>query len=161
MAKRRNSEDPYREREAQKYEQPIPSREYILERLAARGTPASFEQIAVELKLGGDQELEALRKRLRAMGRDGQIIVTRQGDYGLAQKMDLIAGRVVGHPDGFGFLVPDDGGDDLFLSPKQMRSLLHGDRALMSVIGIDRRGRREGALVEILALNVSRHRLIL
>jgi ribonuclease R len=150
MAKRRSHDDPYRDREAQKYEQPIPSREYILERLAARGTPASFAQIAAELKLSSDEDLEALRRRLRAMERDAQLIVNRQGDYGLTQKMDLIAGRVVGHADGFGFLVPDEGGDDLFLSPKQMRSLLHGDRVLASVIGIDRRGRREGALVEVL-----------
>ena len=150
MAKRRSQDDPHRDREARKYEQPIPSREFILERLAARGTPASFSQIADELKLSSDQDLEALRRRLRAMERDAQLIVTRQGDYGLTQKMDLIAGRVVGHPDGFGFLVPDEGGDDLFLSPKQMRSLLHGDRVLASVIGIDRRGRREGGLVEVL-----------
>lgn len=150
MAKRRSHLDPHRDREAQKYEHPIPSREYILERLAARGAPASFSQIADELQLSGEQDLEALRRRLRAMERDGQLIVNRQGDYGLTQKMDLIAGRVVGHPDGFGFLVPDEGGDDLFLSAKQMRALLHGDRILASVIGIDRRGRREGGVVEIL-----------
>jgi ribonuclease R len=150
MAKRRTIHDPHRQREAQKYQQPIPSREYILECFAARGAPASFAQIAEELQLSGEQDLTALRRRLRAMERDAQIIVNRHGDYGLTRKMDLIAGRVVGHTDGFGFLVPDDGGDDLFLSPKQMRSLLHGDRILGSVIGIDRRGRREGAVVEVL-----------
>ena len=150
MAKRRSHDDPYRDREAQKYQSPIPSREYILEKLTANGSPASFTQIAVMLNLSDEQDKEALRRRLRAMERDAQLIVNRHGDYGLTRKMDLIAGRVVGHPDGFGFLVPDDGGDDLFLSPKQMRSLLHGDRALASVIGIDRRGRREGALVEVL-----------
>jgi len=150
MAKRRSHSDPHRDREAQKYEHPIPSREFILESLAKRGLPASFDQIADELKLRSEQDLEALRRRLRAMERDGQIIANRQGNYGLIQKMNLIAGRVVGHPDGFGFLVPDDGGDDLFMSPKQMRSLLHGDRILANVAGIDRRGRREGAMVEIL-----------
>ena len=150
MAKRRTHDDPYRDREAQKYQRPIPSREYILEKLAAKDAPASFAQIAAILKLSSEQDLEALQRRLRAMERDAQLIVNRQGDYGLTRKMDLIAGRVVGHPDGFGFLVPDDGGDDLFLSAKQMRSLLHGDRILASVVGIDRRGRREGGLVEVL-----------
>ena len=124
MAKRRSHDDPYRDREAQKYQSPIPSREYILEKLTANGSPASFTQIAVMLNLSDEQDKEALRRRLRAMERDAQLIVNRHGDYGLTRKMDLIAGRVVGHPDGFGFLVPDDGGDDLFLSPKQMRSLL-------------------------------------
>ena len=150
MAKRRSQDDPHHDREAQKYEHPIPSREYIMERLAERGTPASFAQIAAELKLSGEQDLEALHRRLRAMERDAQLVVNRQGDYGLTRKMDLIAGRVQGHPDGFGFLEPEDGGDDLFLSPKQMRALLHGDRALVSVIGVDRRGRREAGLVEVL-----------
>ena len=150
MAKRRSSKDPHYEREVQKYSRPIPSREYIMEKLAAKDTPVSFAQIAALLKLSNEQDLEALKRRLRAMERDAQLIVNRQGDYGLTRKMDLIAGRVVGHPDGFGFLVPDDGGGDLFLSAKQMRSLLHGDRILASIIGIDRRGRREGALVEIL-----------
>jgi len=150
MAKRRSTEDPFHEREAQKYAQPIPSREFILEHLAQQGGPESFEQIAAALGLASEEDLEALRRRLRAMERDGQLIVNRQGDYGLAQKMDLICGRVVGHPDGFGFLIPDEGGDDLFLSPKQMRAVLHGDRALACVLGIDRRGRREGAVVEVL-----------
>jgi ribonuclease R len=150
MAKRRSQEDPYRDREAQKYQSPIPSREYILEQLTAKGSPASFTQIAALLNLSTEQDLEALRRRLRAMERDAQLITNRHGDYGITRKMDLIAGRVVGHPDGFGFLVPDEGGDDLFMSPKQMRSLLHGDRILASVIGIDRRGRREGGVVEIL-----------
>jgi len=150
MAKGRSIADPFHDREAQKYAQPIPSREFILEHLAQHGQPASFEQIAAALGLSGEDDLEALRRRLRAMERDGQLIVNRQGDYGLAQKMDLVRGRVVGHPDGFGFLVPDEGGDDLFLSPKQMRSVLHGDRALACVLGLDRRGRREGAVVEVL-----------
>ena len=150
MAKRRLTDDPHHDREAEKYANPIPSREYILELLAQRGAPTSFELIAEALNLGDEEQLEALRRRLRAMERDGQVIFNRHGDYGLAEKMDLVRGRVVGHPDGFGFLVPDEGGDDLFLSPKQMRSVLHGDRALACVLGVDRRGRREGGIVEVL-----------
>ena len=150
MAKRRSIEDPFHEREAQKYAQPIPSREYILEYLAQQGRPESFEQITAALSLTSEEDLEALRRRLRAMERDGQLIINRQGDYGLAEKMDLIRGRVVGHPDGFGFLVPDEDGEDLFLSPKQMRAVFHGDRALACVVGVDRRGRLEGAVVEVL-----------
>lgn len=150
MAKRRLIDDPHHDREAEKYANPIPSREYILEILTQRGSPVSFEQIAETLSLGDEEQLEALRRRLRAMERDGQVVFNRNGDYGLAEKMDLVRGRVVGHPDGFGFLVPDEGGDDLFLSPKQMRSVLHGDRALACVLGVDRRGRREGGIVEVL-----------
>src|SRR3569623_1185211 len=117
MAKGRSIADPFHDREAQKYAQPIPSREFILEHLAQHGQPASFEQIDAALSLSGEDELEALRRRLRAMERDGQLLVKRQGDYCLAQKMDLVRCRVGGHPDGFGFLVPDECGDYLFLSP--------------------------------------------
>ena len=59
-------------------------------------------------------------------------------------------GTVQGHPDGFGFLVPDDGGDDLFLSPREMHKVLHGDRVAARITGVDRRGRPEGEIVEVL-----------
>jgi ribonuclease R len=84
------------------------------------------------------------------MERDGQILFNRRGGYGLVSKMNLVRGRVIGHGDGFGFLVPDDGGDDLFLSARQMHACLHGDRVVAMVTGVDRRGRREAAIVEVL-----------
>lgn len=142
--------DPEAAREAEKYENPIPSRELILQRLDERGAPASREQLVEEFGLTTDEQLEALRRRLRAMERDGQLIYTRRGTYAPVDKLDLICGRVSGHRDGFGFLIPDDGSEDLFLSPAQMRLVFDGDRALARVAGVDRRGRREGALVEII-----------
>jgi ribonuclease R len=84
------------------------------------------------------------------MERDGQLVKNRRNAYGLPAKMDLVAGRISAHKDGYGFVMPDDGESDLYLSPRQMRSVLHGDRVLASVIGIDNRGRREGAVREIL-----------
>ncbi|MDR1710034.1 MAG: ribonuclease R, partial [Candidatus Accumulibacter sp.] len=61
-----------------------------------------------------------------------------------------VAGRIEGHADGYGFLLPDDGGEDIYLDARQMTKALHGDRALARVVGLDRRGRREGAIVEVL-----------
>ena len=152
----KQNQDPHAGREASKYERPIASREYIMECLAAQGVPLNQEHIAAELKIEDEENLEALRRRLKAMERDGQLICNRRGDYGLVQKMDLVRGRVIGHPDGFGFLVPDEGGDDLFLTAHEMRVLMHGDRAVARVSGIDRRGRREGAIVEVLERNTTR-----
>jgi ribonuclease R len=143
--------DPEAAREAEKYENPIPSRELILQHLAERGSPAAREELLVELGLTTEEQEEALRRRLRAMERDGQLIYTRRGTYAPVDKLDLICGRISGHRDGFGFLVPDDGSDDLFLSPAQMRLVFDGDRALARVSGLDRRGRREGAIVEVIA----------
>ncbi|MDM8348482.1 ribonuclease R [Pseudomonas sp. sp1636] len=142
--------DPEAAREAEKYENPIPSRELILQHLAERGSPANREQLLDEFGLTTEEQVEALRRRLRAMERDGQLIYTRRGTYAPVDKLDLILGRVSGHRDGFGFLIPDDGSDDLFLSPAQMRLVFDGDRGLARVTGLDRRGRREGGIVEVL-----------
>ncbi|HZJ95347.1 MAG TPA: ribonuclease R [Thiopseudomonas sp.] len=141
--------DPEAAREAEKYDNPIPSRELILKHLAERGAPASREQLAAELGLTAEEDLEALRRRLRAMERDAQVVYTRRGAYAPVDKLDLVVGRVSGHRDGFGFLIPDDGGEDLYLSPTQMRLVFDGDRALARVAGVDKRGRREGAIAEV------------
>jgi len=155
MKKRRQSskspsKDPFAEREAAKYSSPIPSREFIMSRLEEVGRLMTREEIAEAFKLSDEEGLEALRRRLRAMERDGQLLCNRKGGYGLVNKMDLVRGRIIAHPDGFGFLVPEEGGDDLFLSPRQMRGVMHRDRVVARVTGIDRRGRREGAIVEVL-----------
>ncbi len=153
MPRKRSSRapvDPNFEREAQKYENPIASRELILDRLAEAGNPLAFEEIAARVGIDSEEHLEALRRRLRAMERDGQVLCNRRGSYLPVNQADLIRGRVIGHPDGFGFLVPDDQSSDLFLSPRQMRGVLHGDRVLGRVMGVDHRGRREGAIIEIL-----------
>ena len=142
--------DPHAGREAQKYAQPIASRELIMGYLRDCEGPRRRDQIAEDLGIDGEERLEALRRRLRAMERDGQIICNRRKGYGVVDKMDLIRGRVMGHPDGYGFLVPEKGGEDVFLSAKQMRCLLHGDRAVVCVVGVDHRGRTQGSLVEVL-----------
>ena len=65
----------------------------------------------------------------------------------LALLWDEYRGR---HPDGYGFVTTDDEGPDIFLGPNEMREVLHGDRVMVRVAGMDRRGRPEGKLVEVL-----------
>jgi len=142
--------DPFAEREAQRYERPIPSREAILALLDERGEMLSEARIAEALELHDESDINALRKRLGAMVRDGQLLQGRRGDFAPVRKLDLIPGVVLANAEGYGFLRPDEGGDDLYLSPQQMRMVLHGDRVLASVVGIDRRGRRQGAIAEVL-----------
>lgn len=153
MVKFKNKKDPHADREAQKYENPIPSREFILEYLAERGRPATQVQLEDELDLRTPDMQEALRRRLIAMARDGQLLKNRKGAFGPLASMELIAGRVIGHKDGFGFVKPDVGDEDLFLSPRQMRNVFHGDRVLTRVSNIDTRGRREAIIVEVLEHN--------
>ncbi len=149
-------QDPYRVREARKYANPIPSREFILALLEENAAPLRYNEIAERLALTDEEPREALSRRLRAMERDGQVVRNRRDGYCVVNTLDLVAGRVIGHPDGFGFLKPDEGGDDLFLSARQMKPLWHGDRIVARVTGLDNRGRREGAVVEILERGVER-----
>src|SRR5699024_4693855 len=142
--------DPWAEREARRYERPIPSREAIRLLLEKHAGMMTAEAIAANLGLTEEVDIVALYKHMAAMLRDGQLLKSRRGGYALAEKLDLIAGVILANADGYGFLRPDEGGDDLYLSPYEMRKVLHGDRVLASVIGMDRRGRRKGAIVEVL-----------
>ncbi len=142
--------DPHHVRESKKYQNPIPSREYIMDLLEQHGAPMWRNELAERLDLKSEEGIEALRRRMNAMERDGQLVRNRRGAFCLVNKSDLIAGRIIAHPDGFGFLKSDKGGSDLFLTPRQMRAVLHGDRAVVRVVGVDQRGRMEGALVEVL-----------
>lgn len=150
MSKQKKHRDPYSQREAKKYAKPIPSREFIMELLRERGKPATRGALIDALGLTDLAEQEALRRRLRAMERDGQLVFTRKGGYGLVEKMGLVAGRVSGHQDGFGFLIPDDGSTDIFLSARNMRAVFHGDKILVRANEADEKGRREGDLVQVL-----------
>ena len=141
--------DPFFKREAANYEQPLPSREYILQILEKHGKPISFEPLCLLLDIQAS-EIPLFQRRLGAMEREAQIMRNRKSAYIVPEKASLIPGRIEGHADGYGFLIPDDGGDDLFLDNKQMSKVLHGDRALARVVGLDRKGRREGAVVEVL-----------
>lgn len=141
--------DPHFQREKERYEQPLPSREYILQVLQQQGIPVT-EQALHKLLSISKKEQDFFSRRLTAMIREGQLFRNRKGDICVMEKLDLIKGKIQGHADEFGFLIPDDGSGDLYLSPKEMHKALHGDRVLVREIGLDRRGRREAAIVEVL-----------
>ena len=146
-------QDPYYERESAKYENPLPSREYMLQILQGAGCPMGERELAQQLAISED-ELYAFERRIRAMEREGQLMRNRKGALILPTKADLVACRVEGHPDGFGFARPEtsigrDKSADIFLDNRQMEKALHGDRVLVRVTGKDRRGRPEGSIVEV------------
>lgn len=148
--KKKKLVDPYAKREASKYDSPIASRELILEILEKGDGPMSLSELHEALQVDSEKVMDAMARRLGAMERDGQLIRNRQNHYLPISKVDLVRGRVMGHADGFGFLIPDEGGEDLFLSPYEMRTLMHGDRAVVRPAGKSKRGKLMGKLVEII-----------
>ncbi|MGA9335198.1 MAG: ribonuclease R [Rudaea sp.] len=152
----RRRPDPHAAREAQRYEHPIPSREALLAFLSERAQMLNAQTLADELHLTSARDFEALTRRLGAMLRDGQLLQNRRGGFGVAERLDLIPGSIIANAEGFGFLRPDAGGDDIYISPAQMRKVLHGDRVLASIVGVDRRGRKQADIVEVLERRASR-----
>ncbi|MBO6563223.1 MAG: ribonuclease R [Pseudomonadales bacterium] len=147
--------DPNREREKRKYEHPIASREAILTRMQEIAEPVSFKRLAKEIGIENRRDRESLKLRLRAMVRDGQIVGDRRNVYAIAGRLEMFAGQISAHPDGYGFLICDDDREDIFLTHRQMRAVFHGDRAMVRVRGRDRRGRDEGEIVDVLARNTT------
>jgi ribonuclease R len=142
-------QDPFLDREREQYEHPLPSREFILQILTEHGAPMVEDELLDMLLIKRDEE-ELFSRRLRAMERDGQIMRNRKRAICVMDKLDLLKGKVQGHPDGFGFLIPEDGSPDMFLSEKEMHQVLNGDVVMVRQSGVDRRGRPEAKIVEVL-----------
>lgn len=146
-------QDPIAAAETDSFQHIIPSRQFLREVMEEAEEPWTLAELAEWLRLEADAAVVGLARRLNAMCRDGQLHCNRAGEYALAKKIDLVAGVIHGHPDGFGFLLPDEDGDDLFLAKEEMRRVFHGDKVLARVKGRDRRGRLEGSIVEVTQRN--------
>src|ERR1700752_4138647 len=121
----------------------------IFRALERGGDPLTPRELAQRLDIR-THERRAFNAGLTALERAGDIVQNRAGALLVARRIALVAGRVEGHPDGHGFLIPDGGGASIYLPPHEMRSLMHGDRAAVRVTGSDARGRPIGTLVDVL-----------
>jgi ribonuclease R len=146
VARRHNDGDRPEER---RYEHQIPSRDEISKAMEVAGKPLTLEALAPRFDIRTEQHRRALEQRMRAMVRDGQLLRNRANEYCLTRHLDLVTGKVQAHRDGFGFLTPDDGGDDIYLPFREMKTLWDGDRVAVRT-SESQRG-REGHLVEILS----------
>ncbi|MFN1516312.1 ribonuclease R [Vibrio owensii] len=145
--------DPFADRESKNYENPIPSREFITEFLQQAGVPMNRNDLFEALKLEGEEQYEGLRRRLRAMERDGQLVFTRRQCYALPEKLEMVKGYVIGHKDGHGWVRPEGSvgkDNDIVLPHHQMKHIIHGDYVLVQPTENSKRGRREGRLVRVL-----------
>lgn len=152
MRKSKSNKDPYADREAKNYSNPVPSREFILELLEKAAGPLTHAQVCRQLSLDDEDSVEGVRRRLIAMERDGQLLSNRKREYGPIDQLDLVRGRVQGHKEGYGFVIPQDGSGDLYLSNRQMQRVFDGDEVLVRPSGVFK-GKSEGAIVEVLTRN--------
>ena len=113
------------------------------------GEPLTPQELAERLNIRARERRE-FDAGVAALVRAGEAVQNRAGSLLVAKRIALVAGRVEGHPDGHGFLVPDEGGPSVFLPPAEMRGLMHRDRAAVRVSGRDHRGRPVCAVVEVL-----------
>lgn len=143
-------QDLFLDREVKKYESPVKSREFIMAHLAKRQSPAKRNELAQELKISGKHQLEGLKRRLRAMERDGQLIFNRRYGYTLPQGIELLQGTIIGHRDGFGFLRVNGDTDDYYLSIEQMKMVVHGDLVMAQVQNSNRKKRKDVRIVQVL-----------
>jgi ribonuclease R len=147
--KKNHFQDPHYQREKERYDNPIPSREAVLSILEEEGKPLSERQLFKRLCLTKTDEQERMGYRLRAMLRDGQLMQDRRGRICLLNRINLIRGTVSAHPDGFGFLIPDDKSEDYFLSARQMMRVMHNDVVLAFDKGRNTRGKRIADIHEV------------
>lgn len=142
--------DPNYAKELAKYDNPIPSREFILQIIREQNSPMSREEIFAALGISEGEQQEAMRRRLRAMENDGQLVFTKRKCYALPEKLDLLKGMVIGHREGFGFLQVEGKKEDFFIPNVQMQKVMHGDYVLAQPNGVDRKGRPEVRIVRVL-----------
>ena len=153
MAKKSPPQDPNYAKELAKYDNPIPSQEFILQIIRTHNAPMTKEEIFVALGITDETRQEAMRRRLRAMENDGQLVFTKRKCYALPEKLDLLKGMVIGHREGFGFLQVEGKKDDFFIPNVQMQKVMHGDYVLAQPNGFDRKGRPEVRIVRVLEAN--------
>jgi ribonuclease R len=157
VSKPRNNkpQDPHAAREAKNYENPVPSREFILETLVALATPSTYEEVCAALHVDDEDRTEGVRRRLIAMARDAQIDSNRgRQTYFPLDPKKIAIGLLQGHKDGYGFLIREEG-DDVYISNNQMRKAFHGDKAMVRITGTDRRGRLEGQIAKVIEHNTT------
>ncbi|MEL7310390.1 MAG: ribonuclease R, partial [Pseudomonadota bacterium] len=131
------------------YKHAVPDRAELLDALEDAARPLDFDEIADRFRLRGKRHHKALRDVLGKMLRSGQLLLNRQEQYCLAQRLDILTGFVKAHRDGFGFVVTDDDHEDLYLSPREMARIMDGDRVSVRVKRQTRRG-AEGTVLDVL-----------
>lgn len=152
MAKIKNKKDPFAAREAAKYTKPVPSREFILSHLQATNEPANLKELCDAFKLTDEEDIEAIRRRLKAMLRDGQIEQLSKRRYWPIGRHILVNGTVFIDKKNALWVIPQDRSARIALPYFTDNNVMPGNTVIVSVPDIsDPNKPREGKVVEILS----------
>ncbi len=122
-------------------------KEQVLELLKRARRPLGFGEIVSQMKLKG-AEKRLLKKTLRALLKDGSVVRTRKGRYGIVEEMRLLKGYFEAHEEGYGFVIPETLGQrDIFVPPWATLGAMDGDRV---IVRVENERKREGRIIRIL-----------
>ena len=111
--------------------------------------PLTMKELIKNFNISSENR-SSFRTLIRGLASDGEIIKIKGNRFGLPEKMNLVTGVVQGHPDGYGFVIPEDGGEDLFINPRNMREVMHGDKVICRAESAQKGGKKEGRIIRIL-----------
>src|SRR5688572_16474426 len=115
--------------------------------------PATPRELLRELKIPRD-ERTSFRRNLRHLVNDGSLIQIKGNRYGLPDRMDLVVGKLDGHPSGFGFVAPERPVEgltrDIYVAEHNMKEAMHGDRVVVRIERYREDGAAEGNIVQVL-----------
>jgi len=111
--------------------------------------PLTMKELIKNFNISSENR-SSFRTLIRGLASDGEIIKIKGNRFGLPEKMNLVTGVVQGHPDGYGFVIPEDGGEDLFINPRSMREVMHGDKVICRAESAQKGGKKEGRIIRIL-----------
>jgi ribonuclease R len=150
-------EDQSMKRKEKKIRRQEMTTEEILRLMEDEDRPLLLREILQNLGLA-KEERRSLRERLKDLADEGRVVKIRGNRYGLLTKMNLVAGRVRCHPDGYGFVIPEkEGEEDIFIGPRHLKEAMHGDRVVARIESIRKKG-KEGRIIRILERKV--HKIV-
>jgi ribonuclease R len=125
------------------------SSEEILQLMEKEDRPLLLREVLRRFRVQ-EEERRSVKEIFRELSDEGKIIRIRGNRYGLPSKMNLVVGKLKCHPDGYGFVIPErEGEEDVFVSTRNLKEAMHGDRVVARVESVRKKG-REGKVIRVL-----------
>ena len=124
-------------------------REQILNIMEEAGRPLALRELGKGLGVR-ERDKRKFKGLVNELLTEGALVKTKGQLIGLPTKMDLVTGKVSCHRDGYAFVIPVEGEGDVYIPPRNLREVMHGDKVLVRVERVKKDGKKEGKIVRIL-----------